>query len=575
MNVRRPTRREFLQLGAATALVPGIVMPAAAAADPSRLALVVGNDAYPGAPLSNAVNDAKAMAALLGEAGFGVDLRTNVDRTAFGDATRQFAEAAQKSDVKLVFFYYAGHGAQLDWRNYLLPVDARVNTSADLPAQCVDLASLLTGLARAKGKTFVIVLDACRDNPFGASFRPAQKGLSQFDAPSGSLLAFSTAPGRVAADASGASAQSGLYAEHLVRELSVRATRLEDALKRVRLAVRIASKGAQVPWESTSLESDVFLFPAARKLTEAELEAEIQRELDAWNRVKGSKEPNEWAAFLRDYPSGRFAEIAQTRLAYFAARDEAARAPVQIAAAPAQPALSAVPAQGLAPTVATPEIVLAEPRVREPAQLVVGSGPDVPVLMRPSANPNSAGTYAIDRGYSVGDEVVYLQSDPVYGGATKTLTWRITKVDLDADRVEINDGFIVLDSMGNPLVWDGATYEPRLQAIPAEVQVGKRWTTRFNFSSVARIDRSPITTTSSSHGSASSFRSARSRRFRIDGDGFNKFGARASRSRHWLVPGVNYSLRTDTIRYDGRSLRAQYAERREMVSCRQMRWRQA
>ena len=560
MNVRRPTRREFLQLGAATALVPGIVLPVAAAADPSRLALVVGNDAYPGAPLSNAVNDAKAMAALLGEAGFGVDLRTNVERTAFGDATRQFAEAAQKSDVKLVFFYYAGHGAQLDWRNYLLPVDARVNTSADLPAQCVDLASLLTGLARAKGKTFVIVLDACRDNPFGASFRPAQKGLSQFDAPSGSLLAFSTAPGRVAADASGASAQSGLYAEHLVRELSVRATRLEDALKRVRLAVRIASKGAQVPWES-------------RKLTEAELEAEIQRELDAWNRVKGSKETNEWAVFLRDYPSGRFAEIAQTRLAYFAARDEAARAPVQIAAAPAQPALSAVPAQGPAPTVAAPEIVLSEPRVREPAQLVVGSGPDVPVLMRPSANPMSAGTYAIDRGYSVGDEVVYLQSDPVYGGATKKLTWRVTKVDLDADRVEINDGFIVLDSMGNPLVWDGATYEPRLQAIPAEVQVGKRWTTRFNFQRGA--DRSE----SYYHYVIV----ARERvklpfgeieAFRIDGDGFNSFGARLT-IRHWLVPGVNYSLRTDTIRYDGRSLRVQYAERREMVSCRQTRWTQA
>ena len=481
MMPRHPTRREFLQLGATAVLAPELVLPARAAADPSRLALVVGNDAYPGAPLSNAVNDAKAMAGLLGKAGFGVDLRTNADRATLLEATKRFAEAAAASEAKLVFFYYAGHGAQLDWRNYLLPVDARVNTSADLPAQCVDLASLLTGLARAKDKTFVIVLDACRDNPFGASFRPAQKGLSQFDAPSGSLLAFSTAPGRVAADASGASAQSGLYAEHLVRELSVRATRLEDALKRVRLAVRIASKGAQVPWESTSLESDVFLFPTARKLSEAELEAEIERDLDAWNRTKGSKDTKDWIAYLREHPSGRFAEIAQTRLAYFAARDEAARAPVQIAAAPAQPALSAVPAQGPAPTVAAPEIVLSEPRVREPAQLVVGSGPDVPGLMRPSANPNSAGTYAIGRGYSVGDEVVYLQSDPVYGGATKTLTWRITKVDIDADRVEINDGFIVLDSMGNPLVWDGATYEPRLQAIPAEVQVGKRWTTRFNF----------------------------------------------------------------------------------------------
>lgn len=573
MNVRRPTRREFLQLGAATALVPGIALPVAAATDPSRLALVVGNDAYPGAPLSNAVNDAKAMAALLGEAGFGVDLRTNVDRTAFGDATRQFAEAAQKSDVKLVFFYYAGHGAQMDWRNYLLPVDARVNTSADLPAQCVDLASLLTGLARAKDKTFVIVLDACRDNPFGASFRPTQKGLSQFDAPSGSLLAFSTAPGRVAADASGASAQSGLYAEHLVRELSVRATRLEDALKRVRLAVRIASKGTQVPWESTSLESDVFLFPAARKLTEAELEAEIQRELDTWNRVKGSKETNEWAAFLRDYPSGRFAEIAQTRLAYFAARDEAERAPVQIAAAPAQPALSAVPAQGPAPTVAAPEIVLSEPRVREPAQLVVGSGPDVPVLMRPSANPMSAGTYAIDRGYSVGDEVVYLQSDPVYGGATKKLTWRVTKVDLDADRVEINDGFIVLDSMGNPLVWDGATYEPRLQAIPAEVQVGKRWTTRFHFQRGAERSESYYHYVIVARERVK-LPFGEIEAFRIDGDGFNNFGARLT-IKHWLVPGVNYSLRTEAIRYDGRSLRVQYAERREMVSCRQTRWTQA
>ena len=577
MNVRRPTRREFLQLGAATALVPGIVMPAAAAADPSRLALVVGNDAYPGAPLSNAVNDAKAMAALLGEAGFGVDLRTNVDWTAFGDATRQFAEAAQKSDVKLVFFYYAGHGAQLDWRNYLLPVDARVNTSVDLPAQCVDLASLLTGLSRAKGKTFVIVLDACRDNPFGASFRPVQKGLSQFDAPSGSLLAFSTAPGRVAADASGASAQSGLYAEHLVRELSVRATRLEDALKRVRLAVRIASKGAQVPWESTSLESDVFLFPAARKLTEAELEAEIQRELDAWNRVKGSKEPNEWTAFLRDYPSGRFAEIAQTRLAYFAARDEAARAPVQIAAAPAQsalPALSPVPAQGEAPTVAAPTIVLAEPRVREPAQLVVEAGRDVPVLMRPSANPNSAGTYAIDRGYSVGDEVVYLQSDPVYGGATKTLTWRITGVDLDADRIEINNGFIVLDSMGNPLVWDGATYEPRLQAVPSEVQLGRRWTTNFALTRGADVSESYYDYVVAARERIK-LPFGEVEAFRIDGEGFNRrYGTRLS-IRHWLVPGVHYSLRTDMRRYDGRNMRVVNAELREMVSCRQLKWRQA
>ena len=245
-------------------------------------------------------------------------------------------------------------------------------------------------------------------------------------------------------------------------------------------------------------------------------------------------------------------------------------------AAPAQPALptlSAVPAQGPAPTVAAPAIVLTEPRVREPAQLVVEAGPDVPLLMRPSANPMSAGTYAIDRGYSVGDEVVYLQSDPVYGGATKKLTWRVTKVDLDADRVEINDGFIVLDSMGNPLAWDGATYEPRLQAIPAEVQVGKRWTTRFRFQRGAeRSDSYYDYVVVARERVKLPFGEVEA--FRIDGEGFNNFGSRLT-IRHWLVPGVNYSLRTDTIRYDGRSMRAQYSERREMVSCRQMRWRQA
>ena len=94
MMPRHPTRREFLQLGATAALAPGLVLPAGAAADPSRLALFVGNDAYPGAPLSNAVNDAKAMAWLLGKAGFGVDLRTNADRATLTEATKRVAEAA-------------------------------------------------------------------------------------------------------------------------------------------------------------------------------------------------------------------------------------------------------------------------------------------------------------------------------------------------------------------------------------------------------------------------------------------------------------------------------------------------
>src|SRR5678816_249119 len=176
-------RRRLLQAGGVLALAPYAALRAQAPPDPSRIALVIGNGAYPQARLANAANDARSMDALLRQAGFGVDLRVDVDRQRLGEATRSFAERARQSEVKLVFFYYAGHGVQLDWRNFLLPVDARVHAAADLPAQCLELAVLLGDLSKTKGKTFVIVLDACRDNPFGDSYVPAQKGLSQFDAP--------------------------------------------------------------------------------------------------------------------------------------------------------------------------------------------------------------------------------------------------------------------------------------------------------------------------------------------------------------------------------------------------------
>ena len=210
MSVGCTSRRAFLRSLAALSIgaVPGPI--AAATRDPSRVALVVGNDAYPAAPLANAVNDANAVAALLEKAGFGVERRVNATRSELVAAAGRYVEAAARSEISLALFYYAGHGAQLDWRNYLLPVDARVDTASDLPAQGVDMGSLLVRLGRAKGRSYVVILDACRDNPFGPSFRPSQPGLSQFDAPPGGLLAFSTAPGSVAADAATASGRAGL-----------------------------------------------------------------------------------------------------------------------------------------------------------------------------------------------------------------------------------------------------------------------------------------------------------------------------------------------------------------------------
>lgn len=306
------TRRRFLQALATLPPALSLADSWAAEGDPARLALVIGNSAYRDAPLVNPGNDARAMAGLFGQAGFTVDSRLDASRSDMMAAIERFGVAIRRPDIRQVVFYYAGHGVQLDWRNYLLPVDAAVETTDQVKQRCVDLGLLLGQLGAARDKTFIIILDACRNDPFGAAYRPQQKGLSQFDAPVGSLIAYATSPGNVASDGGG---KNGLYTENLVRELSQRSTRLEDALKRVRLNVRLASRGAQIPWETTSLESDVFIFKEGqKKLSDEELEKELEEDIAEWGRIKSSRNAEDWVGYLRKFPNGRFTEIAQTRL---------------------------------------------------------------------------------------------------------------------------------------------------------------------------------------------------------------------------------------------------------------------
>jgi len=291
--------------GATRAAIANIVPSAS-----KRTALVIGNERYAQNPLGSAANDARAMADLLNQAGFAVDLKVNATRDEMSHAIEGLGQAIKSRDVDTSLFYYAGHAAQLDWRNYLLPVDGNVTSAGDMRSQCIDLGLLLDQFGRVKSKTSLIVLDSCRDDPFGPRFRPKQKGLSQYDAPAGTLLAFATAPGKVAIEIEGR--PNGLYTENLLRELAVKGVRIEDALKRVRLNVRYASRGEQVPWESTSLESDVYLFPTPPR-SAAELEREAREELEAWHSVKSSKKLDDWMAYLRRFPQGRFAEVAQVQ----------------------------------------------------------------------------------------------------------------------------------------------------------------------------------------------------------------------------------------------------------------------
>ena len=277
-----------------------------------RTALVIGNDRYRHNPLGNAVNDARAMADLLTQAGFAVDLKLNATLEQMTSAIDALGKAVAGPDVGTSLFYYAGHAAQLDWRNYLLPVDGDVESAGDIRKQCVDLGLLLGPARPGQGQDRV---DHPRRVP-GRSVRRALSAAAKGHEPirrSAPARCSPSRPRRGASRSRCRAAANGLYTEHLVRELSVKGVRIEDALKRVRLNVRLASNGAQVPWESTSLESDIYLFPTPQ-LSEAELERQLREEFETWSKIKSSPNPNDWIDYLRRYPNGKFAEVAQVRM---------------------------------------------------------------------------------------------------------------------------------------------------------------------------------------------------------------------------------------------------------------------
>lgn len=273
-----------------------------------RIALVIGNAKYKDAPLKNPINDAQSIANELQKVGFKVTIQLDANRLALVDAIEKFSTELGKSRG-VGMFYYAGHGAQLGWRNYLIPVDAEIDRLEDMKTKTVDLSSLLSGISKASNPMNVIILDACRDNPFGTRVPTEQKGLSQFDAPPGSLIAYATAPGNTAADGNGS---NGLFTENLLREIRIPNAKIEDVLKRVRLGVRRASQGAQIPWETTSLEEDFYFLPPAsiKKQSEAELDRQYTEQKKEWDRIKNSKNVDEFYSFLNKYPSGFITEQA-------------------------------------------------------------------------------------------------------------------------------------------------------------------------------------------------------------------------------------------------------------------------
>jgi hypothetical protein len=509
------TRRRMLRaaLGAGGAALlpwPAAGQKASALLRAPRRALVIGNSSYKVAPLKNPANDARAMGEALKQIGFDVTLALDVPRAEMLAAAREYTDALARSKP-IGLFYYAGHGMQLAWRNYLLPVDAAAERMEDVQKSCLDVNTVIEGISRAANPMNLIILDACRNNPFGRDFRVEQKGLSQLDAPPGTFLAYATSPGNVASDGAGA---NGLYTENLLREMRVPDAKIEDVFKRVRLAVRRTSNGQQVPWESTSLEDDFWFIPprVLKQLSDEEIAREFKEESAVWERTEAALDPAPFEAYLKRYPSGRFSELAQANL----------------------------------------------------DALLAAQGEKKAEVVSSAANPYSKGFARADTDYRIGDTYSYTIADLYSKVEQNTSLLTVTK--LTPREVFYNEGKAVTDRLGNPRLIMGSFNISGNQSNPAEFQLGRQWSTRYTGESqigelttelnLRVVARESVTVPAGTFDT-----------FRIEAHGV-RFGGKSPlqiRSKTWFAPDkVRRFVAREEVRTAGRG-KVIFAERQELV----------
>jgi uncharacterized caspase-like protein len=292
----------------------------------NRIALVIGNSSYTSVTaLPNPANDAKAMTNFLNSAGFQVVQAPDLTQSDMRRTIADFAKTVtEKGPDTVALVFYAGHGLQVDGENFLVPVDARIEREADVPLQAMRLNDLMNALSSVPSKSRIVILDACRNNPFSAINKTAGRGLAIVDAPNGSIVSYSTAPGTEALDGDG---QNSPYTTALMKIGHEPGLQIEQLLKRVRLDVSNTTARQQFPWESSSLTVEFSFFPAGSAQERATPAGNSQpgaaakarsetRSVEAWQKELKSKSAREayeivvredqvegYQAYLALYPS--------------------------------------------------------------------------------------------------------------------------------------------------------------------------------------------------------------------------------------------------------------------------------
>jgi hypothetical protein len=280
------------------------------------VALVVGVSNYEyAAMLRNTINDAQDMTVALKRLGFDVETVLDPSRATLEAAVRRYGD--RSAGVEASVFHYSGHALEAGGRNWLLPASAKINSERDLRFEAIDLSTILEQTDGAT-QTSIVFLDACRDNPFVGRIAGAGRGLSRGLAgiemtASGVLVAFATAPGQVALDGL-AGKRNSPFTAALLSQIETAGLELKALLVRVTKEVVELTNGKQRPWQNSSLDREFYFVPPPASAASSITPSAINLEAVFWDSIKKSRDPADFHAYLRQFPTGTFAQLARNRL---------------------------------------------------------------------------------------------------------------------------------------------------------------------------------------------------------------------------------------------------------------------
>jgi hypothetical protein len=310
-------RRGFVRPGPWLTAVIAFAMFSVVAQAQDKVALVIGNSKYVNVdPLPNPANDARVIAQALRDIGFDVSDGYDLNRDGMEQQVRDFLRKSENARLRV--FYYAGHGLQVDDRNYLAPVNTKLERASDLSFETIGLDSILENLD-SPSHTNIIILDACRNNPFANAFTARggagrafnmQRGLAPSSPGGGTLIAYSTKPGAVALDGNGANSP---FTESLARHLRTPGLEVRQMLTRVRADVIAATHGEQYPWDNSGLLSDVYLAGVGKDGGPVARPAGPAVDEITWDAIKGLSEVAAFENFVKSFPASPHASEAHAR----------------------------------------------------------------------------------------------------------------------------------------------------------------------------------------------------------------------------------------------------------------------